>query len=403
LISSKQFQVSMQIASLIVDPTWDEVTCAARGCAPAAIIAPNFIGRHRRIQRLVKRNFRSEAVNARVRRMRDEDIANADEREIATAEKVLLLVSSCLNDKSSLPGHVYRHLIREHQKREMERRRLRWEEDDVSDSEVDGACRTTREDTHAVIRHITATLLEVRPVFGASTHIAEMFATAVEALVFGEVYDLVFGEVIEQTRKLDETLMIQISEFQIKIGRGLLLSSSECYDTVSSSSSSGSSSGSSSSSGPTTIKGAAVPNCDIEELVSDDALRSLRMLPESHSVAEKVYHCVQFLECIVSWSQFRTITNENHPRSKRRGITQWKEKRNASIGADSLLKMVCQHIIVAKVPNLNAEIVFLEEFARDGQLLKGREGYALVTMLASLRFMNASTDFGKDIFHDEDD
>eukprot|EP00978_Attheya_sp_CCMP212_P033169 scaffold132642_cov42-Attheya_sp.AAC.1 len=66
--------------------------------------------------------------------------------------------------------------------------------------------------------------------------------------------------------------------------------------------------------------------------------------------------------------------------------------------------MVCQHIIAAKVPNINAEIAFLEEFARDVQLLRGKEGYALVTMQASLHFLNASSDFQEDIFApDEED
>jgi hypothetical protein len=55
--------------------------------------------------------------------------------------------------------------------------------------------------------------------------------------------------------------------------------------------------------------------------------------------------------------------------------------------------MVCQHLIVAKVPNLNAEISFLQEFAHDDQLLRGKEGYALVTLQASLHFMNVCPNF----------
>ena len=71
------------------------------------------------------------------------------------------------------------------------------------------------------------------------------------------------------------------------------------------------------------------------------------------------------------------------------------------MSADYLLKMVCEHIIVAKVPRLNAELAFLEEFARDEQLLRGKEGYSLVTLQASLHFLNASNDFDADIFQDE--
>jgi hypothetical protein len=65
--------------------------------------------------------------------------------------------------------------------------------------------------------------------------------------------------------------------------------------------------------------------------------------------------------------------------------------------------MVCQHIIAAKVPNMNAEILFLEEFARDEQLLRGKEGYALVTLQASLHFLNTSTDFDTDIFGQDEE
>ena len=71
------------------------------------------------------------------------------------------------------------------------------------------------------------------------------------------------------------------------------------------------------------------------------------------------------------------------------------------MGADSLLKMVCQHVLVAKVFAINAQIGFVEEFARDEQLLRGKEGYALVTLQASLHFLNASNDFERDIFDAE--
>jgi Vacuolar sorting protein 9 (VPS9) domain len=70
--------------------------------------------------------------------------------------------------------------------------------------------------------------------------------------------------------------------------------------------------------------------------------------------------------------------------------------------------MVCQHILLFHLrviehnekpahaatrkampqPELNGQIAFLEEFARDEQLLRGREGYALVTLQASLHFLN---------------
>lgn len=43
------------------------------------------------------------------------------------------------------------------------------------------------------------------------------------------------------------------------------------------------------------------------------------------------------------------------------------------------------------------------EFARDEQLLRGREGYALVTLQAALHYLNSSNDFKSDIFSDPKD
>mmetsp|Transcript_6712 Transcript_6712/g.8618 ORF Transcript_6712/g.8618 Transcript_6712/m.8618 type:complete len:119 (-) Transcript_6712:40-396(-) len=103
---------------------------------------------------------------------------------------------------------------------------------------------------------------------------------------------------------------------------------------------------------------------------------------------------------------FRTDKKTETRKMKRQQLKTIKKKKKKSgaqvMGADSLLKMVCEHIIVAKVPSLNAELVFLEEFARDEQLLRGKEGYSLVTLQASLHFLNASTDFNEDIFKNEE-
>ena len=96
-----------------------------------------------------------------------------------------------------------------------------------------------------------------------------------------------------------------------------------------------------------------------EETISPKAIEALQMIPTCYSVAEKLRSCVALLE---------TISDQC-----------------SDVNADNLLKMVCQHIVVARVTTLNAEIVFLEEFARDEQLLRGKEGYALVTMQASLQ------------------
>ena len=106
-------------------------------------------------------------------------------------------------------------------------------------------------------------------------------------------------------------------------------------------------------------------------------------LPEAHSVSDKLKCCTTFLERISDFFSESSMDSSNMAKS---------------IGADSLLKLVCQHLIMAKVPGINAQIAFLEEFARDEQLLRGKEGYSLVTLQASLHFLNSSDDFVTDIF-----
>ena len=55
---------------------------------------------------------------------------------------------------------------------------------------------TIREDIYAVIKHTIMILLEVRTEFGSSDSIMEMSGITVEAIVFGEVHDSVFGKII---------------------------------------------------------------------------------------------------------------------------------------------------------------------------------------------------------------
>lgn len=66
-----------------------------------------------------------------------------------------------------------------------------------------------------------------------------------------------------------------------------------------------------------------------------------------------------------------------------------------ALDADSLLKLACQHLLVSvdRSPHSqwHAEVTFLEEFTRDEQLLRGREGYALVTLQAALHFIDTCT------------
>lgn len=320
-----------------IDPEWDAITAHAKRSLPSS--GSSFLG-------LLSHSPTKQAHLAMQKRSeRDADIVETDEVEIPAEDKVLLLVSRSLNCKSTLPGHVYRSLIQEHRNRSALRRSPDMITNGARHSAQRDACdnamelhlpdtsRALREDTHAVIKHVTATLVELRPGFAHSPKITEMSATAVESLVFGELYDSVIGEIIREMKPADDALIAKIESFE--------------------------------------------RDRSVSE-ISDDALKALHHIPEAHSVVDKLRLCVAFLERIADHFD------------------------GDSLSADSLLTMVCKHICVAKVPHLNAEIAFMEEFARDDQLLRGKEGYALVTLQASLHFLNASKDFEKDIFHEDD-
>jgi hypothetical protein len=111
--------------------------------------------------------------------------------------------------------------------------------------------------------------------------------------------------------------------------------------------------------------------------VSQLAIVALQSLPPAHTPTEKLVHCVEFLECISL--HFSTTY------------------RGKCIDADTMLLMVCQHILVANVPHLHAEVAFIEEFSRDEQLLSGKEGYALITLQASLHYLDSLEELPCDI------
>jgi hypothetical protein len=332
-----------------IDPAWSEIYAEARQTHDdkyAGLSLSNIL-----------QNGEKQAKRERYER--EFDIVKTGEDEIPTADKVLLLVSRTLNDRASLPGHVHRHLLTVFRERCEERGPLTrmTRNDTAMESEADNEGRDLapvfvldpyrgrRQDAHAVIKYVTASLLEVRPGFASSPSFTELTASAVESLVFGEVYDLVIEEIEAEYGERDDELLSKIAEFDRHQPKSLVGQEGE----------------------------------DCRECISESAFDALHQLPQAHSAVDKLRYCVTFLECICS------------------------SYSSKPIGADSLLKMVCQHILVAKVFAMNAQIAFLEEFARDEQLLRGREGYALVTLQASLHFLNESEDFEKDIFSQHDD
>jgi hypothetical protein len=277
----------------------------------------------------------SNEQTVEIRYHRDIDIIAADGSELEMREKVFLLVNRILNDKTSLPGYVYRHLIRKCIVRGST----------TKDCEVgDDRTRSCRADARGVIKHVTATLLEVRKGLATSAVLTEMSATAVEVLVFGEMYDGVFADIVRETNEQRECFLSKVQALSLQSERP--------------------------------------PSLDVKTStkasLSRSAISSLKMMPDAHTSADKLFYAVQFLENVSV--HFSTLFQGSR-----------------CIDADSLLKMVCQHIIAASEVNLHAEVAFIEEFSRDEQLLRGKEGYALITLQASLHYLNDVDEIDNDL------
>ena len=271
-----------------------------------------------------------------IRYGKDADIIKANSAELAVREKVFLLVNRILNDKMSLPGYIYRHLILKHKRMMMFDGNISEQLPSEDESEVD-VSRISRTNAHNIIKHVTATLLEVRPGLSSSSAMTELSADAVELLVFGELYNDIYAEIVKQTKEQDSNLSNK--------------SRAICENVNDNGSKS------------------EVESSTISHL----AIAALKLLPLAHTPAEKLSHCVAFLESISE--HFSTLY------------------QGKCIDADTLLVMVCQHVVASNVDHLHAEVAFLEEFSRDEQLLSGKEGYAVITLQASLHYLESLEEF----------
>jgi hypothetical protein len=289
--------------SIHMDPIWDQIALEGRKSAPLTILGK-------------PRN--------------DSDIVTTREDEIATKDKVLFLVSRALNDKFCLSGHMYRYLV------EVFRDRCRTRTQLLSASNPSIAAfspRARRDDAHAVIKYVTAVLLEERPELGSSPFLTEMTANIVESLVFGQIYDAVFEEIRLETQERDESLRGKIEALKRENNNDLRAALGEgCF-------------------------------------ISEKALKQLQMIPEAHSASDKLYFCVRFLDVLAGL------------------FSNVRENNKMLMDADSLVKMAWHHLLLSEMKHCCAEVVFLEEFARDEQLLRGRHGYALATLQASLQYL----------------
>ena len=281
---------------------------------------------------------------------KDSDIIRADSAELGTNEKVFLLATRILNDKMSLPGFVYRYLILKHKRRTMFDEgsvETRLSLSGLPDIAVEAPSpRSCKRDAHGVIKHVTASLIEVRPGLAATPALTEMSASAVEALVFGELYGEVFGEIASQTEAEDDGLARKAEGRRARRG--------------------GVATGPDDGAGGPSAGGASV---------SARAVEALNLLPSAHTPTGKLLHCVDFLERVSAHFSARFA--------------------GRVVDADALLAMVCQHVVAADVARPHAEVSFIEEFSRDGQLLSGKAGYALITLKASLHYLDSLDDFAR--------
>ena len=205
--------------------------------------------------------------------------------------------------------------------------------------------RSCRQDAHGIIKHVTATLLEVRPGLASSPTMTELTACAVEILIFGDLYDDCFKEIIQLTEEKDDSLLAKVKTLKRKCDDRRTTPVDKSNEASSS--------------------------------VSQSAIAALQSVPQAHTPTDKLTHCVEFLECVSA-----------HFSSTFQG---------KCIDADTLLLMVCQHVVAANIHHLHAEVAFIEEFSRDEQLLSGKEGYALITLQASLHYLDSVDDLPSDI------
>ena len=291
-----------------------------------------------------------------VRYAKDSDIVKADVNELPTRDKAFLLVNRILNDKTSLPGYQYRSLIMKHKRWTMfgdESRCAPSEESIYNNNSL--IARSCRQDTHGIIKHVTATLLEIRPGLASSPAMTELTASAVEALIFGELYNECFDEIIDQTREKDECLEAKMENLRKRCN------DDGCFTTL--------------------LLDDGEHNATTTSSISISAITALKSVPQAHTPSDKLLYCVEFLESVSAHysSSFHEGQNKK------------------CIDADTLLSMVCQHVMTANIPHLHAEIAFIEEFSRDEQLLSGKEGYALITLQASLHYLDTLDELPRDM------
>ncbi len=285
----------------------------------------------------------------------DADIHNC---QLEKEEMVFLLITRTINDKQSTLSIVYKNLIARLKER-------------AFNNLISSHCirnhgdRSTRQDAHAIIKHITAILIQDQPEFGSSPTMLEISTSCVESLVLSEIYDVIFEEIISQTRQEDLKLEEKIQSYHWHNSHVSIQSLIDnCSNNITNFFKFHSVEEKSDYENNDNNDNNTNDSKSSQLLLCDRAIKELQSLPTHRTIPTKLQCCADILKAISDHGQ----------------------KQN--ISADKLLESVCYHIIHANVPNLNAECLFLEEFASDDQLVRGLEGYALITLLASLSYLN---------------
>jgi hypothetical protein len=288
----------------------------------------------------------------------DTDIVNAT--EVDTREKVLLLVARNLNDKRSYAGFMYRSLIKEHKQRSEPQ--CQQEECDEkitdtavppSDAGVDGRSPSQTQSQNDGTSNDEDT--EANPLLilscpqNAKTDAHAVIIKVTEALLKTQRSLSASGALREMTTDAVEIFIL--GELYQSIFDAIVVDTEDRDNALDK---------------KIEELGNEIDPSDMIQGVSCEAVKMIQSLGSSCSAVEKLECFVTFLEFISdSWS-------------------------GGAMDADSLLGRVCCHIVLARVPNIHAEVMFAEEFAKDEQLLRGKLGYALVTMQASLHILGNS-------------
>jgi len=366
-----------------IDPAWNARTCQI---LENKNTQPNNI-----LQRT------SNNLQKQIHQEKTKSIINTEENELSDEEKINLLISRVITDQYSNVGRVYRGLIEFFYERvhlrdlhtatvedlsscvaakvkenngtsevETDKRENNdaasttpYQEQKQEDNSIITIHRERRIDAHAVIHYTIQTLFESKPNLEQSNSpnpssnvVSTLCKNIIEALILGELYTSLQQEIRLEMYHKDNALSSTIHLFLNKTWKE-------------------------------DENGAEDGKMTYPESISIQALDSICALPEARSANTKLNCCMHFIECIsLSYSKQQQNSTATTP--------QTTDTTNVTtlMCTDSLLTLVCQHIIYAQIPFLNADIAFVEEFIRDEQLHKGKEGYVLVTIQASLSFLN---------------